>query len=262
LTGISEQLRKSDELFKNIEEKRLDQIAKQIHSAWRRAMEELLCDMACVELFGPAAILAMRAFAACSPPNEMPSPATNFYPPHQYRFEVVWKYSTNKERLTLIYEKCADKEPLPFFKAEMESFERQASLEEGSKLAEKHPLAKIAYKYVNSLLPKAKQFVDGALPMSIVRWYDTKVIDQVDGLLARIQKGIPPNELILSSGPCEDHAYETEPAQLDAILIAGWIYETFWQRSRRQTEHSMSYSTLSRLLLKACEDIELMGSGG
>jgi hypothetical protein len=157
--GISEQLRESDELFKTIQEERLDEMAKLIHSAWRRAMEELLCDMACVELFGPAAILAMRAFAACSPANEMPSPDTNFYPPYQYRFEKAWAYLSSEDKLPFLYEKCGNNEMTSCFQAEMQSFADVASKGEGSKLVEKHPLAKIAYRYVKRLLPKAECFV-------------------------------------------------------------------------------------------------------
>jgi hypothetical protein len=83
-------------------------------------------------------------------------------------------------------------------------------------------------------------------------------MSQVAELVARIQKGIPPNEIVSSSGVDIDGVYETTPAQLAAILIAGWIYEIFWQR---RSKKSVSYSTLSRLLLKACEDIELTGGG-
>ncbi|GAH03875.1 unnamed protein product, partial [marine sediment metagenome] len=53
----------------------------------------------------------------------------------------------------------------------------------------------------------------------------------------------------------EKPKYETESAELPAILIAGWIYETYWQKKYTPDGKIMPYETMCRLLLKACEDI-------
>lgn len=67
--------------------------------AWERALHELLCDMFCGELFGPASLLGMQAYASFSDWMAQPSPENNFYPPWQYRFEVVWQNAINKDSL-------------------------------------------------------------------------------------------------------------------------------------------------------------------
>lgn len=263
LTKITEQcketfpIEETVDLFKVLEEKHLDRITNATHLAWRRAMEELLCDMACAELFGPAAILATRAFAACSPIKEMPSPDNNFYPPRLFRFEVVWKNSIDLQKLAAIYTKCKKSEAINCFKQEMESFAELVSLSEGAALLEKHPQAKIAYDQVQRLLPEANKFVKKVLPDKVCKWHSEKVLDQIPELLERLEKGIPPNELVVRiNKSAGKEKYETQSAELSAILIAGWIYETYWQKKYDQDAEIMPYETMSRLLLKACEDIQ------
>jgi len=244
-------------LSRKLKEEQLDRITETTHVAWCRAMVELLCDMACVELFGPAAILATRAFAACSPIEEMPSPENNFYPPRLFRFEVVWKYSMDKKKLVAIYTKCQKSEAIDCFKQEMESFAELVSSSEGAALLEKHPLAKIAYGEVNRFLYRANVFVKRTLPDTIERWHSPKVLGQIPKLLERLQKGVPPNELVVRiNKSAGKEKYETQSAELSAILIAGWIYETYWQKKYDQDAEIMPYETISRLLLKACEDIQ------
>lgn len=256
LSKITQQLRESDELFRGLEEERIERISGPIHLAWRRATEELLCDMACVELFGPAGILTMRAFAACSSLDDMPSPTNNFYPPWRYRFEVVWENSIDIQKLDSIYSNCSNSEIMECFKQDMESFGKLVSSQEGAALVDRHPQAKIAYKQVKNLLPAASKFVKESLPGTLCRWHSQRVLNQIPKLLERLEKGIPPNEIILEvDETTQKQKYETQSAELPAILIAGWIYETYWQKKYTANGEIMPYETMSRLLLKACEDI-------
>ena len=81
-------------------------------------------------------------------------------------------------------------------------------------------------------------------------------MNQIPKLLERLEKGIPPNERILEiDETAEKQKYESESAELPAILIAGWIYETYWQNKYTPNGEIMPYDTMSRLLLKACDDI-------
>jgi len=43
---------------------------------------------------------------------------------------------------------------------------------------------------------------------------------------------------------------------LSAILVAGWVYESFWQL-QEQKDQKYDYSTLMKLILKGCEDAAL-----
>ena len=243
------------DLFIESEKKdRIDGASNIIHIAWHRATEELLSDMACVELFGPAAILAMRAFSVCSPLNDMPSPENNFYPSWQCRFEIVWKNFIDAKNIEALYSDIKNKNISKCFKEEMEQFSTLMSKGEGAGLVQKHPQAKIAYQEVERLLPEMVEFVKTHLPKDIHRWYHEKNTRQIHKLVERLDKGIPPNEVIVEINEIADVKYKTIPAKLPAILIAGWIYETYWQKTFEEDGDTMKYKTMSRLLLKACED--------
>lgn len=168
---------------------RLDQINKMLLQAWRRALHELMCDMASAELFGPAALLAMRAFASFSVLDEMPGYHNNFYPPWQYRFEVVWQQTMGQTPLDSIWNKIPEGDVADicqFFKNEVCSFGTTLSSGKGYKQILKESKFSISYKEVDGLVEDAYDFVKSKLPNSISRWHETKVIDQIPDLVNRL----------------------------------------------------------------------------
>ncbi len=244
-------------LFAESEQKdRIDEISYIIHTAWRRAMEELLCDMACVIIFGPAALLAMRAFSACSPSNSMPNPDDNFYPSWQYRFEVVWKHIVEEGKIKILLQEFGGNEIVIPFEEELKEIGVLVASAKGTELVKKHPQARIAYAEVENLLPCAAEFVKEALPSTICRWTDQKIIEQIPNLAERLSRGIPPNEIVEEISEIAPEKYKTTPADLVSIMIAGWIYECYWLQENKHDGGMMKYKTMCRLLLKACEDIK------
>jgi len=247
----------SKNLFSESEKKeRIDEITNVTHTAWCRAMEELLSDMACVEIFGPAAILAMKAYSACSPKNDIPEPDNNFYPSWQYRFEIVWDNFIEDKlcKLDHMYSEINNDDIVRCFKKEMLEIKCLVEKKEGEHLIDKHKLAKIAYKEIKTLISDAVNFVKNNTT-NILKWYDEKPLSQIPALVGRLENGIPPNEMITEVNEAKV-TYNTKPATIPAILISGWIYETYWQERFGPDEKVMKYKTLSRLILKACEDIE------
>ena len=245
-------------LFTESERKdRIGNLTGVIHIAWLRAMEELLSDMACVEIFGPAAILAMKAFSACSPRNDIPEPNNNFYPSWQYRLEIAWEHFIDLKALDPIYSKIDNEKIVETFKAEILSIQELAEKAEGKGSVHQHKFAKIAYDEVEKLIPDAVTFVKKTTSGNISKWYDKEVIDQVPSLVKRLGNGIPPNEIIINVSKSPEE-YKTEAATLPAIFLSGWIYETYWQKNFDHEDKVMKYETMSRLILKACEDIEII----
>lgn len=106
------------------------------------------------------------------------------------------------------------------------------------------------------MIQEAAVFVKESLA-NTTKWYDDVVLKQVQGLIKRLSNGIPPNEVI-----CEIDAnarvYKTLPAEIPAIFLAGWIYECCWQKNSNDEQNGMKYMEMSRLLLKACEDTEII----
>ena len=225
---------------------------------WRRAIIELMCDMFCAIIFGPAALLAMRYSASFSDWKTKPKEA-NFYPPFQYRFEIVWQNAIEKNILSKLLEEKSEK--IQLFKSEIKEFGKTLEADEGFKFVCADSLDKIAYAEVNNLIPKALDYVKSKLPESVTKWTDEKVLVQVPKLVDRLTKGIPPNEIPeISFNPrATKHKwnFQTEPAELPAILIAGWVYQIYRENNMKKKK-ILPYDTLSRLLLKACEDSEIL----
>ena len=245
----------SVELFREVDEqerlKQVAQVAKIVHFAWRRATEELLSDMACVELFGPAAILAMKTFSACSPQNDIPGPDNNFYPSSRYRLEVAWG-QLDDAQVRLLCGKLENVGTASYFLQHMGSTQEEVDKGEGRAMVQNHPYAEIAYREVERLLSAARDFVRRAFADND-KWYAGDVIEQIPALVERLAHGIPPNEIVREVDEREEGTYATEPARLAAILNAGWIYESHWQCEFRSDGAVMKYMTMCRLLLKACE---------
>ena len=246
----------SSDLFSESERKeRIDNITNITHLAWRRATEEILSDMACVEIFGPAAILAMKAFSACSPKNDIPEPDNNFYPSWQYRFEIVWNNFIEQKlsKLDNVYSVIKNQDIVKCFKEDMLIVKFLIEKKEGEHSVKKHPLAKIAYQEFQNIISDAVDFVKNNTH-NVLKWHDDKILNQIPKLVGRLENGIPPNESITEIDE-QEGIYNTQPADIPAILISGWMYETYWQEKFEADEKIMTYKTLSRLILKACEDI-------
>lgn len=239
--------------------------------AWERALHELLCDMFCGELFGPASLLGMRAFASFSDWKTQPSPENKFNPPWQYRFEVVWQKAINKNSLDNLWNEISKHKDIcsiaESFKDEVDGFINEKDLESTSGFDYvvnlPDPIIGIAYRKVNDVIEYAHHYVMSHVKKMSAMWRDEKVLKQIPYLVRRLKNGIPPNEIPNFSYNVKKRIgkYSPEAAELPAILIAGWIYQVHRERSytKRNTK-LLPFETLSRLLLKACEDSEMIRS--
>lgn len=248
-----------DDLFSEQEEKEtLLNLSDGTHRAWRRAFEELLSDMACVEIFGPAAILAMRAFSSCSPQNDMPDPDNNFYPSWQYRLETVWDNIINEDDISMLTNSIKDEGVKSSFCQQINDIRNVVSSKEGQDLVQKHPQAKIAYDEVKRLLPYAVKFVKDEIPQSIQKWNEKDTIQQIPYLIQRLYNAIPPNELFFGVPEDAEEEYITKIPTITAIFNAGWIYTTYWEDNYKKNDSLMSYNTLSKLILKSLDDYSML----
>jgi len=244
---------------------------KIIMFAWERAVNELLCDMFCAELFGPGSLLAMRDYASFSDWMTQPEPDNNFYPPWQYRFEVVWQKAIDKNSLEKFWDEICKHPDIrsigESFKKEVHTFKTEKSLESTTGfdfvVSLQSKLLRIAYRKVNDAIDDAHSYVMSYVNNMPVRWSDERVLKQIPYLVRRLQNGIPPNEIpnFSYNEKKKTGKYSPEAGELPAILIAGWIYQVHREQSyaKRNTK-LLPFKTLCRLLLKACEDSEMICS--
>ena len=167
--------------------------------SWGRAIEELMCDMFCAEIFGPAALLAMRTYASFSEWKTMPRSNNNFYPPWQYRFEIVWQNALDKGDMNKLWSGQSETKLTQAFRAELETFGGTLESREGYDFVCNDTINRIAYAEVDILISDAHDYVVSQLPGTISKWTDEKVLDQIPILVDRLEKGIPNVSLLFCS---------------------------------------------------------------
>lgn len=248
-------------------QKELSKKIDTIMEAWERALHELMCDIACAHIFGPVALWAMAKYAIFSALKETPSPSNNFYPPWQYRFEIAWQHNITEDlqnKLLFELNKHSDLSDITnALKNTLHNYmERFNSTDGFDFLVNNHVQEiKIAYTHINELLPEAEKYIKSKQLNTIKTWNDADVIEQVPVLLRRICNNIPPNEIFEID---DNQEVKSKPAELTAIFLSGCIYQIYRESIQGSPgkNNTCNYHTLSRLLLKACEDSMALHSIG
>src|SRR4030042_1120801 len=233
-------------------QQQLAQLNKILMIAWERALQEILCDIALGKIFGPAGLLAMRAFASFSDRRGKLGPETQFYPPWQYRFEAVWQRGIDKEALETLLEKTTETSDMgkvgKDFHDEITEFGKTLESNEGFQYVMQDQHYKIAYTEVNNLLSEAAEFVDSELPKDLPKWSDDNILNQVPKLVNRLLNGLPPNEIpnyTYNSKKLEG-SYAPEPAGVPGIFTAGRVLENFRETAQGRRKDVLDHAALSR----------------
>lgn len=230
---------------------RLDQVVRETLEIWKRGVAEILCDFGCATIFGPASIMALMSMAQCDDLDACPKPP-EYYPPWRFRFRMVSTRIGKKVRKFVKKQQKDNPGVAQYFKAfsqSLDAFEDLAKEGNDKEHINADPLCRIAYEQIDATLDAGWKYVQELVPSEVKRWEETQ--DQVPALLTQLKRGIPP-----SAVPELECELSPRPADLSAILVAGWVYESFWQLPEQKDER-YDYSTLMRLVLKGCEDAAL-----
>ncbi len=272
---------------------RLDTVVETARYIWQRALEEVMCDMGCAAVFGPAALFASSVFHLTANLDEPPTHASQFYPPPRFRLRQVLRFAfqdwacrleqrpstvpqaDSGEPLDKLWQLLGEKglteasnvltEQFRIFKKEAE---KQTDLEEIAKL----PLVKIAYGEVAKSLDEAWEYVREKAESADLGWVAT--INDVPDLMKSLKLSVPPGEIreetedksdTDSSEKSNDDAKKpkklrTRAPSLSAIAIATWLYQLNQEnqmRSGSAEDLLVQYHRSCRLMLKAFEDVEL-----
>ena len=143
---------------------------------WRRALKEVMCDLGCAAVFGPAALFASSVWLLPGDLDDPPSLAGDFYPPPRFRLREILRYAfqnwdAGPEQSPPTAPDTGRANPLDDLRRLLsrEGFGEASGVlakqfriiknetdknTDLDKIAER-PLVKIAYNEVNKLLPKA-----------------------------------------------------------------------------------------------------------
>ena len=238
---------------------RLDELVEIVRQAWKRALEELMCDMGCTAVFGPAAQFAMLSLALGSTFDEIPSSQGQFYPPWRFRLRVAYRYGIEKgdgqtslEALLKILEQDNSlQETKRRLEEELDVLREIVGEDTDIRTIEKSPLLKIAYDEVDSVLEEAWQFVADLATNVQDAW--TAHVHELPAHLHSLDIAVPPSEVR------QPGARMGVPSTLSAIALAAWMAEltSVTEESIGLPVDMRRYKRLCRLMLKAFEDVEL-----
>lgn len=239
---------------------RLDQLVELVLTVWRRAMEEVMCDLGCSAIFGPAALLSTSFFAFSQNLDEPPSPEGSFYPPWRFRLRAILKYSLDSKAGAKSISQLRDAlieaglgEDWGRLHEKIDSIRELTAVQRDTTAIDRNPYVKLAYEFVNSSLAPAWQFIESLSLKLDERW--TEMIEQVSALRNSLESLVPPGEFRASSKNILGF-----PAALTAIAIAGWLYQLRDEVPTESAERLTKFRRTCRLILKAFEDSELKRS--
>lgn len=239
---------KADELAK---------IAKQVANIRRRALEEIICDLISVKLFGPAAIFALHEVAVFSDSFDTVSRRT-LYPPWRTRLRIALEEVKWSDWQACLSQIATD---YPWGKSvelsvgeQIKNLQNIAENENDKKHIEGEVLTNIAYKSAYEAMPNIKEHLNNRLNSHAFNVSEKLCLD-IFKCVERLVNQIPPNEII-----DEGTARNATPG-LRVILNAGWFYRlthltTMFERGGSE-RFFRELDILNRLILKATEMIDL-----
>lgn len=243
------------------EQDRRDRLVERTREIWQGAVEEVMCDMGCVGLFGPAGFLALASTAIASPLDHIPAPE-HFHPPWRFRLratlEHCLQYGQDQSPLKRYYAALRDTEDTATLAdsldKELHEFQAITASKSDLDLINNHAPAifQIAYAEVDQLLERAWKFIAERTKDSPILW--TKSIDQVVPLIRMLRIPAPPGEIRGTkeepgSAPC-----------LSAIANGAWLFQLDQRRLQPDNQgqrHELNFRTTCRLTLKAFENADL-----
>lgn len=243
-----------DDLFKKT---RLDQLVLAAEEVWEFGLKELMCDMGCAAIFGPAGVLSASLFASTTHSlDESPTRAGN-YPPWRMRLRTMIRYAVDSDKsarqLTHVCQVLEDhgfKDERDRFLAAITNEREIVALETDRPVIQSEPIVKIVYEEIEACLDRAWEFVQSTADKSEDCWGQS--VSQLPHLLKSLRNAVPPGEVRVAGQRIG------VPASISAIANASWIHFLSLEFEDDGTRLVEEFKKTCRLMLKAFEDSELI----
>jgi hypothetical protein len=224
-----------------------------------RFIQEIISDLFCSRLFGPAALFAFFEVAIFGK-NFDTVDEDYLYPPWRTRLRIMLadlQWRNYNESFKRVFKKVFKKFPksewaakaIGAFEKNMEAIEEIIKNKIDEKNIKSKKLTRIAYNSVNNSLQDIKDFLNEKLSDQLC--YSTDYFcKQILFLVQRLHYKIPPNEF-------EDEDNKVHLADLKTIFNAGWIYKRAFVSSIFESGDKNIFfehlDILNRLVLKGIE---------
>lgn len=240
---------------------RMDLMVEVVRMIWRRAMEELLCDIGCGALFGPAALMAMQSFFASFNPDVEPN-EPDYYPPVRYRqrilIEEVLDKEPGKSALAQLSAALRERPDLAghatALDEQLTAARRDVSATTDLDMINSEPLLRLAYHEVRNGMSEGASHIHGMATRISDLW--SKTLPEVPEHIRNFRMHAPSGEIKAASDPLS-----RSPASFSAIAVAGWLHELYMAPAREKlpvTDVLRDHERSCRLILKSCDDAQIM----
>lgn len=222
----------------------------------RRALQEIICDLVSVELFGVAAVFALHEVATFSE-NFDSIDERGLYPPWRTRLRLALEAVNWSE-----WDACLSKVSGAFgwattvmvaIRNKMTKLQKLVEDDVDQRKIRAEELDKIAYDSVYQALPEVKRFLADELRAYRMNPTESEC-KNIFRLVERLQNNIPPNEVV-------DDANNVVPMEMRTIFNAGWYFKHTYRTSMYDKTYTDDYfsalDVMNRLLLRAAEMSDL-----
>ncbi len=219
--------------------------------AARQGFVELLCDLVGVHIFGLSAFAATMEFAARFAMDVSPLQSSN-YPPWRYRLRQMLEHCEKDllDQAGIGYPNSDIVALIDWLRTSYHLTATQTDMQ----VIESNIVTKEAYHFISRHWNDAAVKITSMLHGELSKPYCLREHhDQVAKLVARLRKGIPPNEV----GHLSRY-----PASYQNILTAAWAYKLDQIAKNKWWGTPDEYNLLFRLVLKACESSYVHGRWG
>lgn len=216
--------------------------------ARKRALQELISDVAGYALFGAPTLFATEDIAVGGVLDATPNESSSYYPPWRTRLRELWK-SAEADGLATRLTQLSGSDPIPIIRdrALARLNRLRTTVADSGDLAaiNSDPTIRRAYEDQDQAILSARQFVATAIGGN--KFTLPNSVGPIEDLLLRIAIGVPPDT---SAGTVPDFRL---------VMLAGWLYRVaqlpvpFSARAWTPEDDEV----LNRLVTKAVESVTL-----
>ena len=169
-----------------------------VRRCWRRALEELLSDIAGAILFGPAALFSTFDLAFQRGYDQAPSPNNNFYPPWRMRLREVVKAMESVHPGFFPFDakifpaEGADGR-VKALREHLSTIHRAIESRSDYAKIDRNPLVRLAYTGVPEFIRRGQDFLLKECGLSAHAANPEVIYEAMPDLIERLDRGIPPN---------------------------------------------------------------------
>ena len=239
-TNLSEHLNQENEPEINLE------IFTKTREMRNRGLQEILSDIVCTLIFGPSALFCLFDVIVIGKgdPNRPAHLNYDYYPPAKFRIRKIYNLLKDKGMIQALHslKNEGNNDTINNALSHLDHIECFINDETDIKNIKTEAITKLSYDWLESTLEEAINFIEQKIQSTPIN--ATLITKQTTELVARLQNGLPPNEI---------GNYPTiEIPDWRIAILAGWLVNL--------SDDPLNKFHINKLVMQAIEYIVISNS--